>query len=205
MGLSDSESEFIEMKLALAENLKQRRIQRGMTQKDSAERLSSSQSRVAKIEGETSRSAWICCLSLLTVGLTRREIAKVIAGAAPPRRFLIRHVHPVPLQEIVDQPLRDRDLPGEEARHRLRRIPIGLEDLLAVDLDLAALVFRAAAEHQGVREDGPGLAREVLHLVDDDLGLLEDLALDRVRRSPGSTKPASTLLMPGGFAPRASR
>ncbi|MEZ4282866.1 MAG: helix-turn-helix transcriptional regulator [Myxococcota bacterium] len=85
LGLSDSESEFIEMKLALAENLKQRRIQRGMTQKDLAERLSSSQSRVAKIEGgDESVSLDLLVRSLLTVGLTRREIAKVIAGK--PRR-----------------------------------------------------------------------------------------------------------------------
>lgn len=85
LGLSDSESEFIEMKLALAENLKQRRIQRGMTQKDLAEQLSSSQSRVAKIEGgDESVSLDLLVRSLLTVGLTRREIAKVIAGK--PRR-----------------------------------------------------------------------------------------------------------------------
>jgi DNA-binding XRE family transcriptional regulator len=85
LGLSDAESEFIEMKLALAENLKQRRIQRGMTQKDLAEQLSSSQSRVAKIEGgDESVSLDLLVRSLLTVGLTRREIAKVIAGK--PRR-----------------------------------------------------------------------------------------------------------------------
>lgn len=85
LGFSDAESEFVEMKLALAENLKRRRMQRGMTQKDLAEQLSSSQSRVAKIEGgDDSVSLDLLVRSLLTVGLTRREIAKVIAGK--PRR-----------------------------------------------------------------------------------------------------------------------
>jgi transcriptional regulator with XRE-family HTH domain len=81
LGLSDEESEFIEMKLALAESLKLRRTQQGMTQIQLAKRLESSQSRVAKMEGgDGSVSLDLLVRSLLTVGLTRREIAKVIAG-----------------------------------------------------------------------------------------------------------------------------
>lgn len=83
--LSDEESAFIEMKLALAEHLKLRRTKLGMTQLELAQRLESSQSRVAKIEGgDESVSLDLLVRSLLMVGLTRREIAKVIAGK--PRR-----------------------------------------------------------------------------------------------------------------------
>lgn len=81
LGLSDEESAFIEMKLALAESLKLCRARLGMTQAELARRLESSQSRVAKIEGgDESVSLDLLVRSLLTVGLTRREIAKVIAG-----------------------------------------------------------------------------------------------------------------------------
>lgn len=85
LGLSAEESAFIEMKLALAQDLKRRRVQRGLTQAELARRLESSQSRVAKIEaGDESVSLDLLVRSLLVIGLTRGEIAKLIAGK--PRR-----------------------------------------------------------------------------------------------------------------------
>jgi ribosome-binding protein aMBF1 (putative translation factor) len=82
LGLSDEESAFVEPKLGLAENLKKRRLKRGMTQAQLAKRLESSQSRVAKMEaGDRTVSLDLLVRSLLTVGVTRRELAKVIADS----------------------------------------------------------------------------------------------------------------------------
>jgi DNA-binding XRE family transcriptional regulator len=50
LGLTDEEAAFVELELALAHNLRQRRVKRGMTQTQLAKRLESSQSRVAKME-----------------------------------------------------------------------------------------------------------------------------------------------------------
>jgi len=83
LGLSDEEAAFVELKLALADNLRHRRMKRGMTQTQLAKRLESSQSRVAKMEaGDRTVSLDLLVRSLLTVGMTRRELAKVIASSA---------------------------------------------------------------------------------------------------------------------------
>jgi DNA-binding XRE family transcriptional regulator len=82
LGLSEEEAAFVELKLALATNLRQRRLKRGMTQTQLAKRLDSSQSRVAKMEaGDRSVSLDLLVRSLLTVGVTRRELAKVIENS----------------------------------------------------------------------------------------------------------------------------
>ena len=86
LGLSDEEAAFVALKLALAENLRQRRTKRGMTQTQLAKRLESSQSRVAKMEaGDRSVSLDLLVRSLLAVGMTRRELAKVIESSARSR------------------------------------------------------------------------------------------------------------------------
>ncbi len=86
LGLTDEEAAFVELKLALADNLRQRRVKRGMTQTQLAKRLESSQSRVAKMEaGDRSVSLDLLVRSLLAVGMTRRELAKVIASSARSR------------------------------------------------------------------------------------------------------------------------
>ena len=50
LGLSNEEAAYIELKIKLAEGLRQRRQQKGLSQLDLAARLESSQSRVAKME-----------------------------------------------------------------------------------------------------------------------------------------------------------
>ena len=50
LDLSNEERRFIETKLALAAGLRQWRVKLGLTQTDVAERIGSSQSRVAKME-----------------------------------------------------------------------------------------------------------------------------------------------------------
>jgi DNA-binding XRE family transcriptional regulator len=86
LGLSEEEAAFVELKLALADNLRARRLKRRMTQSQLAKRLESSQSRVAKMEaGDRSVSLDLLVRSLLTVGMTRRELAKVIATSSRSR------------------------------------------------------------------------------------------------------------------------
>lgn len=81
LGLSPEEACFVEMKVALADRLKRRRIEEGLTQGVVAERLGSSQSRVAKMEaGDPSVSFDLLLRSLLALGATRRDVAKAIAG-----------------------------------------------------------------------------------------------------------------------------
>jgi ribosome-binding protein aMBF1 (putative translation factor) len=77
--LSEGEAAFIELKLALAERLRRRRLERGLSQTRLAKLLASSQSRVAKMEtGDRSVSLDLLVRSLLAIGVTRREIARLI-------------------------------------------------------------------------------------------------------------------------------
>ena len=83
--LTDEEAAFIEMKLALADDLKQRRLARKLSQAELSKLLGSSQSRVAKMEAaEESVSIDLLLRSLLAVGATRRDLARIIA--APPTK-----------------------------------------------------------------------------------------------------------------------
>lgn len=50
LGLSEEEATLIEMKLALADSIRERRQKKHLTQQELARRLGSSQSRVAKME-----------------------------------------------------------------------------------------------------------------------------------------------------------
>ena len=81
--LSSEEARYIELKLALSEHLKQRRIRKKLTQEQLAHLMSSSQSRVAKMEaGDPSVSMDLLIRSLLTLGASEKDLAKVIAKAA---------------------------------------------------------------------------------------------------------------------------
>ena len=80
--LSEEEARFLELKLALANGVRELRERRGLTQAVLAERLGSSQSRVAKMEaGDRSVSLDLMMRSLLTIGATATEIAKWIKKA----------------------------------------------------------------------------------------------------------------------------
>ena len=83
LGLTDEESAFIGLKLALTDSLKRRRLELGLTQTQLAKRLESSQSRVAKMEaGDRTVSLDLLVRSLFAVGMTQRELGKVITAAA---------------------------------------------------------------------------------------------------------------------------
>ena len=80
LGLSKEESEYIELKVALSQALAERRKKSNLTQIQLARRLKSSQSRVAKMEkGDPSVSLDLLIKSLLATGVTKKNIAKMIA------------------------------------------------------------------------------------------------------------------------------
>jgi ribosome-binding protein aMBF1 (putative translation factor) len=79
---SEEESRFLELKLALAGGVRELRERKGLTQAALADRLGSSQSRVAKMEaGDRSVSLDLMMRSLLTIGATATEIARWIRRA----------------------------------------------------------------------------------------------------------------------------
>ena len=83
LGLARAERELVEMRLALGRSLKARRQKKHLTQLALAERLGSSQSRIAKMEGgDASVSLDLLIQGLLALDATRKDDAKVLAGAA---------------------------------------------------------------------------------------------------------------------------
>lgn len=87
LGLSPEEAAFVEMKLALATSLKKRRQSRKLTQTQLAKQLGSSQSRVAKMEAaDASVSIDLLVRSLLAMGVSRAELARVISRGSKARR-----------------------------------------------------------------------------------------------------------------------
>ncbi len=79
LGLSPEEVAYIELKQALSASLKQRRRFGKMSQVEMAKILHSSQSRIAKMEaGDPTVSLDLLIKSLLALGASRRDLAKVI-------------------------------------------------------------------------------------------------------------------------------
>ena len=78
--LDDIDSQFVEIKRSLSEELRRARVQLHWTQTQLAEKIGSRQSRVARMEGDD-RGASLDLLiqGLLATGATRRTIAKAIA------------------------------------------------------------------------------------------------------------------------------
>jgi DNA-binding XRE family transcriptional regulator len=80
LDLSPDEVAFIEMKLALAKNIRTRRLRQRLTQDQLAKLIESSQSRVAKMEAaEASVSLDLLIRALLVLGASRKEVARIIA------------------------------------------------------------------------------------------------------------------------------
>jgi len=79
--LSPEEANYIELKLALGSSLRKMRTSKNMTQAELATLLKSSQSRVAKMEaGDPTVSLDLLVRSLLSLGLTRETLARLIAA-----------------------------------------------------------------------------------------------------------------------------
>lgn len=78
--LSADEHRFVEVKLALADGLRRRREQLGLTQTQAAERFGSSQSRVAKMEAaHRSVSTDLLLKSLFRLGASPRDVARLLS------------------------------------------------------------------------------------------------------------------------------
>lgn len=80
LSLSDQEAEYIELKLKLAEGLREKRRKRRLGQVHFAKLVRSSQSRVAKMEaGDGSVSIDLIIRSLLALGTSNPELARIIS------------------------------------------------------------------------------------------------------------------------------
>ena len=83
LDLSAGESAYIEVKLRLSDNLRHRRTQEGLSQKELAALIKSSQSRVAKMEGgDPTVSLDLLVKTLLSLGASNPDLADVIAAGA---------------------------------------------------------------------------------------------------------------------------
>lgn len=83
LGLTPEEASLVEMRLALSDSLKTRRVNLGLTQTQFARQIGSSQSRVAKMEAsDPSVSLDLLVRGLLATGATPRDIADSIAADA---------------------------------------------------------------------------------------------------------------------------
>lgn len=79
--LSEEEAAMIELKMALARDLKRRRQSKNLTQTQFARLLNSSQSRVAKMEaGDRSVSLDLLLKSLLSLGVSPKQLAKIFSS-----------------------------------------------------------------------------------------------------------------------------
>lgn len=81
VGLSKEEATIVEMRLALGESMRERRLRQGISQAGLASRLGSSQSRVAKMEAaDPTVSLDLLVRSLVALGAKPKDIAKAISG-----------------------------------------------------------------------------------------------------------------------------
>ena len=80
LGLSAEEAAVVELKVALANAVREQRIRRSLTQEKLGRLLGSSQSRVAKMEAaDPSVSIDLMVRSLLRLGASRKDVASYIA------------------------------------------------------------------------------------------------------------------------------
>lgn len=86
LGLTPEETALVELRLALSRSVREYRRSRKLTQVALARLLNSSQSRVAKLEaGEASVSLDLLIRSLLTMGATPKDLARIIAASGGAR------------------------------------------------------------------------------------------------------------------------
>ncbi len=81
LDLTDAEAAIVEMRLNLAERVRARRRAKGLTQADLAEKIHSTQPRVAKLE-QAEGSLEMLLRALFALGISRKEVAKIFASAA---------------------------------------------------------------------------------------------------------------------------
>ena len=79
LGLTDEETAIVEMRVRLAERVRERRRSQRITQKDLARRMRSTQPRVARLE-QADASIEMLMRALFALGADRKEIAKLLAA-----------------------------------------------------------------------------------------------------------------------------
>ena len=81
LGLDDVESRLLDIKIALARLLRSTRARRLLTQFELAEKIGSSQSRVAKLEGgDPTVSVDLLVRCLIAAGAKPGDVARAVAG-----------------------------------------------------------------------------------------------------------------------------
>jgi ribosome-binding protein aMBF1 (putative translation factor) len=86
LGLSDEVARLVELELSLIDPVKEARRKRGLSQVDLAQRIGSSESRVAEIEaGDPSVSFDLIICALFAVGAGARELRRAGSGTAKSR------------------------------------------------------------------------------------------------------------------------
>lgn len=87
LGLSKEEVALIDLKLSLADLLREERLSQGLTQAALAKQIGSSQSRLAKLEaGESSVSLDLMFRVAFRLGLTRAAIARAVGHSGQGRK-----------------------------------------------------------------------------------------------------------------------
>jgi len=81
LNLSDEEISVIDLKISLIQKLKEVRATAGITQKQLAKLMKSSQSRVAMLEGGSPDvSLELVCRALFALGLSSRDLGRTISA-----------------------------------------------------------------------------------------------------------------------------
>ncbi|HWO20488.1 MAG TPA: helix-turn-helix domain-containing protein [Kofleriaceae bacterium] len=84
LGWSDVESLLVDLRLALSQALKERRTRLRLSQRDLAERIKSSQSRIAKMEAADPEVSFELLLrGFIAMGATRQDVADVFDAPLP--------------------------------------------------------------------------------------------------------------------------
>jgi len=79
LGMTDEETAITKLKITLARSVRERRNRMGITQAELANRIGSSQSRVAKIEAADSAvSVELAIRALFAMGTTHKGLARII-------------------------------------------------------------------------------------------------------------------------------
>jgi DNA-binding XRE family transcriptional regulator len=82
LGLSNEEMALIDLKISLIEKLKKIRAERRIAQQQLARLIHSSQSRIVMLErGRPDVSLDLICRALFALGVSRRELGKVITSS----------------------------------------------------------------------------------------------------------------------------
>jgi len=79
LGLGDDEAAIVEMRVRLAERVREKRLAAAVTQAELAQRIGSTQPRVARLE-QADASLEMLIRALFALGASRKEIGRLLAA-----------------------------------------------------------------------------------------------------------------------------